>query len=346
MNREYIFKYKDYNIMIYNKDIYEEFYMLRDINIFYSLVNENQKNKRKILEQNDQMIKHIKNHITIDCSFGYGICGLGYMYYFMQTIDKKYELDKKEIDIKLIQLVNEFIKLKIPIIDLKGNFNILYDYYRGISGIYAYVLQISQNQNIKDSIVSDLIIKISEIDFKKLNIVNQSIAHGISVILNLLRLNENYKYTEDDIRIVNKLMIYIQNNLEGKIKYTDKSSLSWGNGDFGTAFSIILLSMKLNIKLPNNFFDLLRLLIFKGNQEIFSKYNPCNGFYGYNRMIELISSLYNNSIAREQFFMKKNMIKNDYTSKEFSIIDGILSSILINNTMHDELNEYYKLFML
>lgn len=50
MNKKYEFSYKNYQFYIQNSDIYEELYTLRDLNIFYSLINLDNRFKNTIVE--------------------------------------------------------------------------------------------------------------------------------------------------------------------------------------------------------------------------------------------------------------------------------------------------------
>lgn len=347
MSRVYEFSYKNFEFSIYNEDIYEELYTLRDLNIFYSLLDLDDKFINEIVGY-EKRIRTIINEIELDYSLGSGLCGFGYMYHFMSITNSSYKKEKDRIDILLKKLVIKFINRKIPIVDSTGNFSVVYDYFKGMSGIFAYVIQTIDDLNIQGLIVHHLIYEISHIDCNKI-FSNLGIAHGLSSLLNILRLDNNYCYTKNEIKVIEKLISNIENNLRTKIMRSNRISLSWGNGDFGIVFSIFSISKKLGIDISNNFYELVKFIINKGDRFIYEKLNPCNGIYGFNRMLKIMTSdnkeswlnKYQEEIATENF-----IICNNLKGRNVSIIDGYLSKILVENICEINLDEYYKLFML
>ncbi len=347
MNKKYEFSYKNYQFYIQNRDIYEELYTLRDLNIFYSLINLDNRFKNTIVEY-EKRIKTIVNEVTLDCSLGSGLCGLGYMYHFMSITNSKYKNEKSKIDTLLKKLVVTFIDSNIPIIDSTGNFNILYDYFKGMSGIFAYVIQTSNDLNVQRMIIDYLIYEISQIDYNEIH-ANLGIAHGLSCLLNILRLDNNYCYSKNDINIIKKLMLIIEYNLRNNLKKSKRISLSWGNGDFGIVFSILSISKKMNIEISTDLYELIKFIINKGDRIIYEKLNPCNGVFGYKRMLQIIT------FDDKEIWLHDNqdiaiigdvIVHSNLKGRDISIIDGLLSKILINNICKMHLNEYYKLFML
>lgn len=347
MSKKYEFSYKNYQFSIHNRDIYEELYTLRDLNIFYSLIDLDDRFKNIIAEY-DKRIKTIVNDVTLDYSLGSGLCGLGYMYHFMSITNSEYEKEKNKIDTLLKKLVATFLESKIPIIDSTGKFSVLYDYFKGMSGIFAYVIQTIDDLNIQRMIIDYLIYEISRIDYNKFN-ANLGIAHGLSGLLNILRIDNSYCYSKNDIKIIKNLMLVIEQNLKNNIKISKRVSLSWGNGDFGIVFSILSIYKKLNIRVSTDLYELIKFIVSNGDKIIYEKMNPCNGVFGYNRMLQIITC------SDKEIWLQDNqdiaveedvIVCNNPNGRDISIIDGLLSKILINNICKMNLDEYYKLFML
>lgn len=350
MKNKYKFKYHNCNIQIINNNLYDTLYLLRDINMFWSLHKIVEKNVSEQIIKNEKSINHLLNYIQVDLSLEYGLCGFGYMYFYMSNYSKCFYMNKTYIDRILIENIDKVLNNKIPIM-INDKFNTAYDYYTGLLGIFGYLIQCTDHMNIKIKIFKYIIDRFNELDLSNNHNFNLSNGHGFSSFFSILKLSKGlYTFSKNELSTIKKIILHIEIILEHRFKVKDKISLSWGSGDFGILYSLFTLLHSLDLTISKNLITYYLLVLNKGDKIIFSKLNTCNGAYGFIRMYEqlkTISAIPDFDIPTKIFSSKKNnTILKEYTSREFSIIDGILSRMLYENVNQLKSDDYFKLFLL
>lgn len=331
---------------------FENLIILRDTVILECLLN-NEDSKNRIQNYFLELSRYLLNN-KLDLSYGYGYSSLMFMCEFINDNYIKDIYTKMNMFVKN-QLLKIMYKPMPLIIDCK--FNSLFDYFRGLSGIFSYYIYFTNDCVLKKEISNYLIkcIKITSFTSKHTNI---TIAHGLSsIVLLLAELTEkNYISNKDKIDI-NKLYNFIFHILKENCQTKKTLSVAWGNGELGVFYALCKFYSVSKLKISvYEYQQILSEILRKTHLNSINKANICYGGMGTKIMLEKIEEMetaFSNCI--QAFYKKIEFPKMNIGSscmvievnvKDYSIINACLAEHLFMCRKHKIDNKYYKYFML
>lgn len=337
-----------YKVMYKNN--FEEIIILRDTIILEYLL-QRRNSDYKISKYLSELIEQLKTY-KLDISYGYGYTSILYMCNLVNIdgINDFY----KNISLFIKKSLFEILSYPMPI-TINNKFNILFDYFKGLSGIFSYYIYISNDNNLKKKIFNYLLkcIQITNCFCKEVNI---SVAHGMSgILLILAEYMDQNGVKKEYVEIIEPLYKSIYYELKTKCYKKEMLSVAWGNGELGMFYALCRFYSvcNKNVQLPE-YRQMLNNILNKTHLNSISKLNVCYGGIGTFLILEKINTIDSSySYYIDKFVKKiktKDLIKKrDETGiisvKEYSIINGILAEYLFEHKENIDA-KYLKYFML
>ncbi|MFR0917054.1 MAG: lanthionine synthetase LanC family protein [Faecalibacillus intestinalis] len=334
--------------IIYQEKI-ELIIMLRDTIIANSLLE----NDATIIHNYINELLELLKQYKLDLTYGYGYTSLLFMFEFLN--DNSCKMVYKEMNKYIKKQILEIFNIPMPLID-NGKFNILFDYFKGLSGIFSYYIFFTSEKELNEKIYHYLIkcIKLTKFNFNNVNI---SIAHGLSSILLILSEYKikNNRTSDEDIQIIKKLYIYILNELNHKCHKKNVLSVAWGNGELGMLYALLKVSKSYGFEVSlKNYEYILQQILNKTHLESLDKLNICYGGIGTKLILDKIKdidvhySYYINSFLNILKSYVPRVLYRDLNLnvRNFSIVDSQLAIEILKNKDDKYDKKYLMYFML
>ena len=329
---------------------FEKIIILRDTIILECLL-QRKNSDYKISKYLSELIKQLEI-CKLDISYGYGYTSILYMCNLVDidSINDCYE----NINLFIKKNIFKILNCPMPVV-INNKFNILFDYFKGLSGIFSYYIYISNDNNLKKRIFNYLLkcIQMTNHFGKEVNI---SVAHGMSGILLILTEYMNQNGVENEyVEIIEPMYKSIYYELEKKCYRKEMLSVAWGNGELGMFYALCRFYSvcNKNVQLPE-YHQMLNNILNKTHLNSINKLNVCYGGVGTFLILEKINTIDNSYSYYIDKFVKrirtKDLIKKRdeigiISVKEYSIINGILAEYLFEHKENID-TKYLKYFML